>query len=95
MFCFLSLNRNQIVSLYGYKSNLGDVKYGPPQGSILRQLLFLVYVNDFQLAIKYFKEYHFADDNNLFIFNSWVKSFNKQAFWDKLIKGKQNLPFCR
>ena len=95
MFCFLSLNRNQIVSLYGYKSNLGEVKYGPPQGSIIRQLLFLVYVNDFQLAIKYFKEYHFADDNNLFIFNSWVKSFNKQAFWDKLIKGKQNLPFCR
>ena len=80
MFCFLSLNRNQIVSLYGYKSNLGDVKYGPPQGCIIRQLLFLVYVNDFQLAIKYFKEYHFADDNNLFIFNSWVKSFNKQAF---------------
>ena len=94
MFCFLSLNRNQIVSLYGYKSNLGDVKCGPPQGSILRQLLLLVYVNDFQLAIKYLKEYHFADDN-LFIFNSWVKSFNKQAFWDKLIKGKQNLPFCR
>ena len=60
----------------GYKSNLADVKCGMPQGSILGPLLFLIYISDLHVAIKYSKVHHFADDTNLLNFNSCVKPMN-------------------
>ena len=63
-------NKKQFVSINGYKSNLADVKCGVPQGSILGPLLFLIYVNDLHVAIKYSEVHHFADDTNLLHFNS-------------------------
>ena len=71
--------RKQFVSIDGYKSNLADVKCGLPQGSILRSLLFLIYINDLHVAIKHSEVYHFADDTNLLNFNSCVKSTNKEV----------------
>ena len=55
-------NRKQYVSINGYDSNLTDVKFGVPQGSVLGLLLFLVYINDLNQALKFCKVHHFADD---------------------------------
>ena len=75
-------NKKQFISINGYKSNLADVKCGVPQGSMLGPLLFLIYINDLHLAIKYSEGHHFADDTNLLNFNSSVKSINKQVNYD-------------
>ena len=69
-------NRKQCVSINGYKSNLADVKYGVPQGSILKLLLFLIYINDLHVGIKYSEVHPFSDYTNLLDFNSCVKSIN-------------------
>ena len=81
-------NRYQKTHVNGSNSNLGLVRTGIPQGSVLGPLLFLLYINDLTNSV----ESHvtlFADDNNIFdlmeqdgnnlektlsIVNSWMKS---------------------
>ena len=92
-------NRKQFVSINGYKSSLADVKCGVPLGFILGPFLFLIYINNLQVAIKYSEVDHFLDDTNLLFFNSCVKSINKLVNYDlkkhiNSFKGKQNFPKC-
>ena len=58
-------NQNQHVSKNGFDFGLAAINCGIPQGSVLGPLLFLLYINDLNQAIKFCKVHHFADDTNL------------------------------
>lgn len=60
-------NRKQFVVMQNQRSNLEDIHYGVPQGSILGPLLFILYINDITTASDHFQYILFADDTNLFL----------------------------
>ena len=47
-------------------------------GSVLGPLLFLLYINDLNQAMKFCKVHYFADDTNLLCFSNSIKKLNKQ-----------------
>ena len=69
--------RGQFVSINGFNSDHGMFKHGVPQGSVLGPILFMIYINDLNHAIKYCNMHHFADDTNLLHFNSSTKKLNR------------------
>ena len=70
-------NRNQYVSINGYESGLADLNCGAAQRSVLEPILFLLYINDLNQAIKFCKVYHFADETNLLCLSNSIKKLNK------------------
>ena len=70
-------NREQYVSINGHESSLASILYGVLQGSVLGPLLFLIYINDLNQVMKFYKVHHFADDTNLLHFNKSVAKLNK------------------
>ena len=72
--------RKQYVTIAGITSELQLISFCVPQGSLLRPLLFLPYINDLNTAINYYVIIHIAtinyyviihiaDDNNSLIKN--------------------------
>ena len=71
-------NCNQYISINGYESGLAVIDCGVHQGSVLGPLLFLLYINDLNQAIKFCKVHHFADDTNLLLcLSNSIKKLNK------------------
>ena len=70
-------NRQQFVTVNGKDSDLRTMKFGVPQGSVLGPLLFLIYINDLYLSIKYSTARHFADDTCLLIHHKSLKKIKK------------------
>ena len=65
--------------MYESESGLAAIHCGVPQGSVLGPLLFLLYTNDLNQAIKSCKVNHFADDTNLLFLSNSIKKLNKQV----------------
>ena len=80
------------------KSNLLDVVYGVPQGSILGSLLYLLCINDLPQALKLFDPIMFADDTNLFysgkdihsLFNTVNNDLSNISHWLNSSKSSLN-----
>ena len=79
-------SRKQRVKLGCEKSDYLDITCGVPQGSILGPLLFLLYINDMNKAVKHSFIHHFADDTNLLCKDKDLKILRKKMNEDlKLI----------
>ena len=66
-------DRSQFVSINGINSDYKTIKYGITRGSVLGSLLFLIFINDLNIAIKHSETFHFADDNCLLSIKDSVK----------------------
>ena len=75
-------NRSQYVNMNGFNFKLEHIHCGVLHGFILGPLLFLIYVNDLNCAIRYCSVYHLADDTSLLNYNNSVKRMNKQVDQD-------------
>ena len=71
-------NRKQYVQFDTGTSDIKYIRNGVPQGSILRPLLFFIYINDFLNSSKLFNFLMYADDTTLFCCLEDITSDNKE-----------------
>ena len=71
------INRKQHVIVNGQTSNDALIELGVPQGLGLGPLLFLIYINDLNQAIRFSRVHHFADHINLILIDNCFKKINK------------------
>ena len=67
-------SRKFLVSIDNVFSEVGVLKYGAPQGSILGPLLFLLYVNDLPQSLSDAGSYLYAGDTCIFYQHEDVKN---------------------
>ena len=70
-------NRSQYVSINAYEYGLAGINCDVSQGSVPGILLLLLYINNLNQTIKFFKVHHFADDTNLLCLSNSIKKLNK------------------
>ena len=75
-------NSKQHVTVSGQTSDNALIESGVPQGSVLSPLLFLIYINDLNQAIKFSRMHHFADDTNLLLEDNSLKKIDKHINHD-------------
>ena len=66
----------------GQTSDNTLIEFGVPQGSVLGPLLFLIYINDLNQAIKFSRVHPFADKTNLLLVDNSLKKINKHINHD-------------
>ena len=75
-------NRKQFTRVDNTDSDIREISYGVPQGSVLGLLLFLIYINDFSKAIKFSFIIHFADDTNILYASKSLRKINQRINFD-------------
>ena len=66
----------QYTSVTGKNSNSQEITHGVLQGSVLRPLLFIIFINALNLSVTSSKVHYFADDTNLVLKNKSLKKTN-------------------
>ena len=75
-------NQSHFVSINGFKSDHQPIECGVPQESVLGPLLFLIFINDLNFAIRNSSNFHFADDTCLLNIKSTIKEISKYVSKD-------------
>ena len=60
-----------------YRRSDKPVSIGVPQESLLGQILFILFINDFHKAVEFSTVYHFADGTNLLLTEKSLEKHNK------------------
>ena len=83
--------RNQYVFVDGFHSQNHEIKCGVPQGGNLGHLLFTIYINDICNAIHCHKPKIFADDTNMFIYNTNLNNLYQEGndAFQQIMTGQQ------
>ena len=93
--------RTQCVSVDGKKSSWKDVLSGIPQGSVLGPILFVIFINDMPLEVKYNICKLFADDCKLFgivkdrVQNTMQSDLTKLEDWSTIWQLPFNANKCK
>ena len=69
--------RKQFVSVNGCNSGLTEINFGVLQGCVIWPVLLLLYINNFNQAIRFCKLHHFTDDTYLLYLSDFHKILNK------------------
>ena len=77
-------NWKEFVSVNNINSDILPIEYGGPQGSVQDPLLFLIYINGLNNAVKFSDICHFADDTIVLYSSKSIKDINrKNQFWSQ------------
>ena len=74
--------RKQNTKVNDIDSQITDISYGLPQGSVLGPLLFLIFINYLNRAVTFSYIWHFADDTNIIYRYKSLRKINQIINYD-------------